>query len=240
MTQQWLDPAVLQRALVAAGYHPGPVDGVWGRRSIRALRDYQRDHGLTPDGIAGPLTLARLLPQWQSSVAASAAAVAAGMPWYQEAQRLRGTLEQPGQASNPVILDWAKQADIPYSGDDVAWCGLFVAHCIGATLPDEPLPSRPLSARAWTGWGRQVTPGLGAVLVFWRGVRAGWQGHVGFYAGEDGSAFSVLGGNQSDRVSMARISRERLLGAYWPTTAPSAVQLIQAAPATGALSQNEA
>jgi hypothetical protein len=71
-------------------------------------------------------------------------------------------------------------------------------------------------------------------------VRAGWQGHVGFYAGEDGSAFSVLGGNQSDRVSMARISRERLLGAYWPTTAPSAVQLIQAAPATGALSQNEA
>jgi len=236
-----MDPAVVQRALIAAGYNPGPVDGIWGRRSIRALRDYQRDQGLTADGIAGPLTLARLLPEWQPSVAASAAAVAAGMPWYQEAQRLRGTLERPGSASNPVILDWAKQAEIPYSGDDVAWCGLFVAHCIGATLPDEPLPSRPLSARAWTGWGRQVTPRLGSVLVFWRGKRSGWQGHVGFYAGEDGVAFHVLGGNQSDRVSVARISRERLLGAYWPTTAPLAQQLVQA-PAAGAgvLSQNEA
>ncbi len=58
------------------------------------------------------------------------------------------------------------------------------------------------------------------MLVFWRGTRDGWKRHVGFYAGEDASAYHVLGGNQNDSVSLARIGKERLLDIRWPATVP--------------------
>lgn len=38
-----------------------------------------------------------------------------------------GTKEAQGSRNNAAILDWAKDLDIHYPGDDVPWCGLFVA-----------------------------------------------------------------------------------------------------------------
>jgi hypothetical protein len=96
-----------------------------------------------------------------------------------------------------------------------------------------------LGARQWLGFGTDVPPQLGAVLVFWRGSRDGWTGHVGFYWGEDDSAFHVLGGNQSDAVTITRIEKARLLGARWPKgiAAPGTLRRGNSAPA---LSGNEA
>ena len=37
------------------------ADGVFGRGTERALKLWQTDNGLTPDGVAGPLTMAKLL-----------------------------------------------------------------------------------------------------------------------------------------------------------------------------------
>jgi uncharacterized protein (TIGR02594 family) len=140
--------------------------------------------------------------------------------WYKEALRQLGTREKPGPASNPRILQWAKSRGVPYSGDDIPWCGLFVAHCIGSTLTAEPLPINPLGARNWARFGKRCSPTLGAVLVFWRGSRNGALGHVGFYHGEDDVAFRVLGGNQSDSVSVARVRKDRLLAVRQPATVP--------------------
>ncbi len=75
--------------------------------------------------------------------------------------------------------------------------------------------------RALLKFGAPVSPTLGAILVFWRGKRTGWLGHVGFYTGEDTSAYHVLGGNQGDKVSITRIAKERLLEARWPATPPA-------------------
>jgi uncharacterized protein (TIGR02594 family) len=137
-------------------------------------------------------------------------------PWYAEACRLKGLKEAAGPANNAAILGWAEELDLAYHADATAWCGLFAAHCIAAALPEEPLPTNPLGARSWLKFGIRCDPTLGAVLVFRRGDKAGWQGHVGFYAGEDASAFHVLGGNQADSVSVARIARGRLLGGRVP------------------------
>jgi len=38
-------------------------DGIFGKLTREVLIQWQRDHGLTPDGIAGPATLAKLLPE---------------------------------------------------------------------------------------------------------------------------------------------------------------------------------
>ena len=51
-----------------------------------------------------------------------------------------------------------------------------------------------------------------AVLIFERGSG----GHVGFAIGQNDAHFYVLGGNQSDAVTIARIAKSHLLGARRP------------------------
>ncbi len=202
----------VQMALSAAGFGPGPLDGIAGPRTRSAIRAFQAQSGLAVDGIAGPKTQARLFaPTGPLNIPAA-------LPWLAEAKRLIGLTEAAGAADNPVILDWAKAAEVTFAHDEIPWCGLFMAHCIGSALPEEPLPANPLSARNWLKFGIDVAPQLGAILVFWRGSKQGWAGHVALYWGQDADSFHVLGGNQSDSVTVTRIARSRLLGARWPTS----------------------
>ena len=93
--------SIIQTRLASLGFDPGPVDGLRGRRTAAAIRAFQRDRGLLPDGVIGPRTRALLFPE------AAAEAGAPDRPWYEEARRLIGTREVPGPGSNPVIEDWA-------------------------------------------------------------------------------------------------------------------------------------
>ncbi len=226
----------IQLALVRRGFVTGEVDGIWGRRTIQAVRAFQQAAGLSPDGIVGPITHAALFGIKPDT------AMAPLLPWMAEADNLSGTEEVLGSGNNPVILDWAKDLDIRYPGDDVPWCGLFVAHCIGATMPGEVLPTNPLGARAWAVFGDATEPRVGAVLVFWRESPSSGKGHVGFYTGENRNAYRILGGNQSNKVGLALIGKDRLLKARWPRTAASlngGVALVMV-DKQGVLSQNEA
>jgi murein DD-endopeptidase MepM/ murein hydrolase activator NlpD len=58
--QRGWDVAVLQFLLAAHGFPSGAFDGGFGPRLDAALRRFQRWAGLTPDGVAGPGTLAAL------------------------------------------------------------------------------------------------------------------------------------------------------------------------------------
>lgn len=228
----------VQEALKAEGYDPGEADGIWGRRSIAALRKFQAATGLEVDGIFGPESRAALLGKDAPEPTADDPE---GLVWLDQALSLVGTKQTPSPTTNnPVILGFAKGLNIDYDDEDIPWCGLFVAHCIGATLPEEPLPRGPLWARGWLGFGKKTDPRLGAVLVFWRGSREGDQGHVGFYHGEDDDAYHVLGGNQSNMVNKTRIAKTRLLEARWPTTAASLhSKPVQTATGGVGLSHNE-
>ena len=79
---------------------------------------------------------------------------------------------------------------------------------------------------------------LGVVLVF---QRVGGGGHVGFYVAEDGHAFHVLGGNQSDAVTITRIAKARCITFRRPIyrEQPKSVKAYRVA-ASGSLSVNEA
>jgi N-acetylmuramoyl-L-alanine amidase len=54
------DVATLQRRLQDLGFYTGLVDGHFGLHTHNALMSYQREYGLTPDGICGPETLRSL------------------------------------------------------------------------------------------------------------------------------------------------------------------------------------
>jgi N-acetylmuramoyl-L-alanine amidase len=54
------DVAALQRHLGALGFDAGRVDGIFGSDTVRALREFQRNAGLTTDGICGSATLQAL------------------------------------------------------------------------------------------------------------------------------------------------------------------------------------
>ena len=50
----------LQQSLINKGYNPGPVDGIIGAGTRKALRAWQRDNGLPADGYASAAILERL------------------------------------------------------------------------------------------------------------------------------------------------------------------------------------
>ena len=50
----------IQTRLRDWGYMKGPVDGIFGTKTREGVKYFQRKHGLTADGIAGPKTLEKL------------------------------------------------------------------------------------------------------------------------------------------------------------------------------------
>lgn len=173
-----------------------------------------------------------------------------------EALTLFGTLEAPGPANNSAIIEWAEELgeDVAtayahwvskwYVSDSTPWCGLFMAVVASRANPDKRPERQPpekfLSAAEWAHWGTGVNRSdamLGDVLVF---LRPGG-GHVALYVGEDSSAFHVLGGNQSDAVTVTRILKTRCTAARRPRyiNQPANVRKIWLAP-NGAVSRDEA
>jgi uncharacterized protein (TIGR02594 family) len=230
----------IQQALKDKGFDPGTIDGIWGRATIAAVIRFQSANQLTPDGVVGPATRAALLTAANLPPPAAAAVDRTLLPWFEEAKNLVGTKEVLGPKSSPTILDWAKTLDLDYASDDIPWCGLFVSHCIGATLPQEVLPGNPLGARQWERFGDSSTARVGAVMVFWREAPTSGKGHVGFYVGEDDSAYQILGGNQSDSVCLTWIDKKRLVAARWPKGASSLVTSAVRKKRDEGLSSNEA
>jgi N-acetylmuramoyl-L-alanine amidase len=54
------DVTALQTQLIELGYQLPRADGIFGISTAQALRGFQRDYGLVPDGICGPRTLRAL------------------------------------------------------------------------------------------------------------------------------------------------------------------------------------
>jgi peptidoglycan hydrolase-like protein with peptidoglycan-binding domain len=55
------DVMEIQSLLGKMGYNPGPIDGVFGLRTKKAVQQFQSDNGLAADGIIGPNTHTILL-----------------------------------------------------------------------------------------------------------------------------------------------------------------------------------
>ena len=118
-----------------------------------------------------------------------------------------GTKEVPGDGNNPEVVKYYRGNAVD---DSVPWCDQFVDWCL---VQNGLEGTKPMTARSYMDYGMPIAlPRLGDIVVFWRGSKDGWQGHVGFYISEDENNIFVLGGNQSDQVNIKPYAKSRLLG----------------------------
>jgi len=95
------DVAEVQARLNELGYIPGPIDGIFGKKTEAAVIRFQRDRGLTPDGIVGPLTYNSLF-QPSSSPDFILYTIKAGDTFYKLSQAF-GITVQAILAANPGV-----------------------------------------------------------------------------------------------------------------------------------------
>lgn len=135
------------------------------------------------------------------------------------AMRFVGMKEVSGASSNPMILAMLQLDNKWPTGDEVAWCSAFVNWITWLLrLPR----SKSLAARSWLAIGTPIQYNLAEpgfdVVILKRGVgQPGPEvinapGHVGFFAGTQGDKVLLLGGNQSDGVSIAPFPIGDILG----------------------------
>ncbi|MGO6758820.1 peptidoglycan-binding protein [Rhizobium ruizarguesonis] len=65
----------VQKALADRGFDAGTPDGIWGSKSVAALKGFQRAHGLMPSGVVTQDSLKALFPLANAELQTTAAPV---------------------------------------------------------------------------------------------------------------------------------------------------------------------
>ena len=123
-----------------------------------------------------------------------------------------GVTEIIGGNHNPTILNYFKEIGHQWVvTDETAWCSAFMNW---VALKANKERSGKLTARSWLAAGIKTNdPKIGDVVVFWRGSKNSWKGHVGLFIGfsEDKKKIFCLGGNQNNQVNIQSYPSYRLL-----------------------------
>ncbi|KLU58936.1 murein DD-endopeptidase MepS/murein LD-carboxypeptidase precursor [Peptococcaceae bacterium CEB3] len=160
MGSRGTDVRVLQTELSHLGYAVGPLDGIFGPKTLAAVKSFQRNDHLRADGMAGPLTQSTL-DKLQAGPASERSAKIQGI--VTEAKKFIGT---------PYV--WGGTSP---SGFDCSGFTQYVYASQGIELPrvsrDQAQIGSPVSAS-------NLQPGD---LVFFSFAGSGVIDHVGIYLG---------------------------------------------------------
>lgn len=137
---------------------------------------------------------------------------------YEMVERLVGIREVFGELDNPHIMAMLTLDQRWPEHDEVPWCSAL----INFKAWELRLPrSKDLRARSWLLVGAPISDReaeIGSdIVILKRGTDDGPDvidapGHVGMFAGFEGDNVLVLGGNQSNTVSIARYPKADLIG----------------------------
>jgi Putative peptidoglycan binding domain/CHAP domain len=216
--QRGADVEALQHALVARGYCPGRVDGVYGVAAASAVRAFQTDHGLGVDGIVGPRTgaaLARARPCARRRKPAVGSDI--GRRALAEAIRHVGVVELA--VNRTKFGRW-------FGVDGVPWCNIFVSYCFrigaGYTLCSgfrgagvypkgcAYVPTTEAWLRATGMWIGRSTPRPGDIAILNPDCASGVPEHIGIVRESvGGGRFEIIEGNTSpwDDANGGRVMR---------------------------------
>lgn len=152
-------------------------------------------------------------------------AIIADPAWLADAKSFVGMKEIVGAKHNETIVNFMRDLSGGVVKDDeTAWCAGFTGFILKRA--GLKLPPNPLSARSYLDLPNELDrPAVGALAVFWRGSKAGWQGHIGIITGRDAkNNIMVVSGNNNNMVNIAPYQWQgpgnRLLGFRWPSISP--------------------
>lgn len=202
----------VQKELKAAGYNPGPLDGIFGPKTKAAVLSFQRAHRLEVDGIVGPKTYGalkgdRFEPSKPSKpggatggggVTNGPAPSGATQKMLAEAAKHIGFHEK-GNNGNPFSKFFGRPAE--------AWCADFVSYCAtkaGLKMNTASAQGVQDAIAKKGNWKGRNNPQPGDAITFdWQG-KNGWADHVGLVEKtfmKGGKLWvQTIEGNSSDQV----------------------------------------
>lgn len=138
--------------------------------------------------------------------------------WLIVALKELGTQEWRGAAHNPRILEYLRESRAGGDSDEIPWCACFVNWCLAQCDIVHP---RSRAASSYRAYGVACGPIPGAIAFLPPGdPDAGGTGHVAFLWSVHASKIRILGGNQSNRVSLAYRPRREGIEYRWPPGVP--------------------
>jgi peptidoglycan hydrolase-like protein with peptidoglycan-binding domain len=201
-----------QKELKAAGFNPGPLDGVFGPKTEAAVKSFQKAHGLAQDGIIGPKTWGALKgdrfepgsskPPSTGSTGgvdnSPGGASSKAEKMVAEAAKHIGFHEGAGNA-NPFSKFFGRPGE--------AWCADFVSYCAtkaGLHMNTASAQGVQDAITKQGNWKGRSNPQPGDAVTFdWQGQN-GWADHVGMVEKtfkKDGKLWiQTIEGNSGDQV----------------------------------------
>lgn len=158
----------LQKRLSMLGYVVGPIDGIFGSQTDARVRLFQKEHGLTVDGIAGPSTIRELKRLTGESVNVGGIAVGYKNSDITLLARLvsaeaKGEPYRGQVAVAAVVLNRIKSSSFPNSIPDVIYQSGAFSPVADGSIWKEPISS------AYTATYEAINgtdPAYGALFFF--------------------------------------------------------------------------
>ena len=155
----------IQQKLKSWGYYSGSVDGIFGSKTLAAVKLFQQKNGLTVDGVAGPKTLAAMGINSSSSSSSSGNTNSADVNLlarliYGEA---RGEVYTGQVAVGAVVMNRVKSSSFPNTISGVIYQrGAFDAVSDGQINMPVNATAKKAAQDAINGWD----PSYGAIYYF--------------------------------------------------------------------------
>jgi uncharacterized protein (TIGR02594 family) len=146
-------------------------------------------------------------------------------PWLVSAyaDKAAGVKEIDGPRAHSRIVEMHQYTTLKATSDEIAWCSSGMC----AWMEENGIVStRSAAARSWHKWGTKLEkPVYGCVVVLWRGgsrdPNVTGPGHVAIYLESVGAShIRVIGGNQSDAVTVDEMKIADLFSYRWPKGFP--------------------
>ena len=192
--------AEVQRLLIRAGYSVGPAgaDGIFGQGTYNAVVKFQKDKGLSADGIVGPDTKKAL--GFGSSNSSNNFFGGEGVKGFLEAAK-----SQLGYRESGVNI--TKYGS--WYGVQDEWCAIFVSWCanqVGILNKLVPKYAWCESGASWYknigryGWRGKYTPKPGDVIFFYNSKKKAPYYHTGIVEYVENDRVHTIEGNADDAV----------------------------------------